>query len=357
MPRPRWVYLTLQRRGGGDAGDTHVDAVVAGLRHAGCDLQLVAPPRSAPLLRHVVGSLGVQLRLIGALRRFRVVYVRMHPLAALTVVACRWSGVRSVVEVNGVPNDFQVAHHSLRYLRRPLEWLIGHQLKAASTVIAVTPGLARWVSEASGRTDQVHVVPNAADPTVFRPGLPRPSDAPNRYVVFVGSLTAWQGLELCLDAARHEAWPSDTALLIIGDGALRTDVERAAATAPDRICWLGRRQPRDVPAYLSNALVSLALKQYHDERAGQSPLKVFESLACGVPVVATPLHGMDLIVDHGAGVVLADATPASVASTVASLVSDERERRAMGARGRRAIVDGDTWQHRVEDILRIAGNR
>jgi glycosyltransferase involved in cell wall biosynthesis len=354
MPRPRWAYVTLQRRGGGDAGDTHVDAVIAGLRGAGCDVQLVAPRRRAPLVRHVLSSLSVQLRLIGALRRFDVVYVRMHPLATLIVVACRWIGIRVVLEVNGVPNDFQVAHPALRYVRKQLEWLVAHQLRAAAAVIAVTPGLAQWVSEASGRTHELHVVPNAADPAAFRPGLPRPADAPNRYVIFVGSLSAWQGLELCLDAALHEAWPSDTVLLIIGDGALQATVEAAATAAPDRICWLGRRQPRDVPPYLSNALVSLALKQYHDERAGQSPLKVFESMASEVPVVATPLHGMALIAEHDAGVVLARMTPASVASTVACLVSDEQQRREMGARGREAILHANTWEHRVDAILDVA---
>lgn len=351
--RRQWAYVTLQTRGADDAGDTHVDAVVAGLRRSGRKVELVSIGISRHLVIRAVSSIVAQARVSLRLSRFEVVVVRMHPLAIITVAACRLRDVPVIVEVNGVSTDYTVAHPVLERLRRPLQWLIHRQLRDASAVVAVTAGLARWVSRTTGRTTRIDVIPNAADAGTFRPGLVKPTDAPERYALFLGSLSPWQGIEQCLGAVNDPAWPSDVVLLIIGDGAMAPVVRRAEASDRQRVRWLGRRIPEEVPAYLSNALLSLALKNYHAPEQGQSPLKVYESMSCGVPVVGTTMHGMEPVTEHGAGVLLDDPSPSEVARTVARLADDAEARSAMGGRGREAILDGNTWDHRISQIVQI----
>lgn len=52
------------------------------------------------------------------------------------------------------------------------------------------------------------------------PGLPQP------YKVFFGSFAPWQGISTLLRAS--SGWPEDLPLVVVGDGALRSEVERAA---------------------------------------------------------------------------------------------------------------------------------
>lgn len=355
----RIAYVCLQRRGLGDAGDTHVDAVVAGLRRADRPVELFEASGSRrALVGRTVRALTLQASLIPRIGRYSVVYVRMHPLGALTIAAARWRRSRTIVEVNGVAEDYVAVHPGARPLRTLLRQLLAYQLRIADDVVAVTDGLARWVQETTGRTARVHVVPNAADPETFRPGLDRPASVPARYVLFAGALSPWQGLDIAVRAAVHESWPHDVALLIVGDGVLRDRIAAAAAASRGRIAYLGALPPRDVPPYVAGALATLALKQYHRPDAGQSPLKVYESLACGVPVIGPAMHGMvELLEGADAGVVVHDSDPSTVAEAVRFLADSEETRRQMGERGRRAVLQAHSWEHRVADILSIIDGR
>ena len=77
---------------------------------------------------------------------------------------------------------------------------------------------------------------------------------------------------------------------------------------------------------------------------GVVPLKLFEAMACGVPVVVTDLPGQaDIVSRYRCGLVVPADDPVAIADAVATLARDEPLARLMGQRGRRAVVDHYSW--------------
>lgn len=347
------TYLCLQPRDGAGASDVHVDAIIAGLQARGHVVHLVEP-RARPstwLPGKAVAAIDMQLRARRWIRRSDAVYVRLHPVAVLSLPFL--GRRRLLVEVNGVPADFSVANPTLARFENVVRWGFRRVLRAADHVIVVTEGLGRRVHELAPSARTV-VIPNAADPRCFRPGLPRPADAPQgAYALYFGALAKWQGLDLLLDAVTRAAWPPDLHLLIIGDGAMREPVVAAAMRAPDRVIYLGSRPASALPNYLANASMTMMLKRYHDPVAGQSPLKLYESAAAGVPIVATVMHGVTDRVELLDAMVQVADRPEAVAEAVARLHTDRESAASVGRSGREAVLASENWDARAAVLAEL----
>jgi glycosyltransferase involved in cell wall biosynthesis len=343
------LYVCLQPRGSSGASDSHVDGLVTALRELGHEVHLVETRAVAALPVRAWAGLFVQMRSWQRLRSSDVVWLRMHPLGAVAAWLAR---APLAVEVNGVAEDFFVAHPALRRGRWLLRAALKYQLRRAEYIVPVTDGLADEL-RAEFPSAKVTTLPNAVDPRVFHPGLPRPSGAPRNYAVFFGALARWQGIELALAATCEGSWPSDLVLLVIGDGPTRPEVEAAARAAPQRILYLGPLPQAAVAAYVANAKVSLIPKRYHAHRVGQSPLKMYESLSAAVPVIATRMSGVTDVSDFADLVQEVEPTAHSLAEAVAALVADEAARAERGACGRQVVLAAHSWRHRAEAAVRL----
>lgn len=165
------------------------------------------------------------------------------------------------------------------------------QYRCAQAVIAVTPQLVEWISRDTGQ-NTVAVVSNGANVEIFAPGRRRLGNVPDNYAVFFGALHPWQGVQTILDATKEPEWPESVQLVVVGDGQLADSVRVAAAQAPQRVHYLGRLPYHDVPAVVSNSLVSLVGFGAEQRTAsGVSPLKLYESMACGR---VADLHGVEV---------------------------------------------------------------
>ncbi|MDP2300017.1 MAG: glycosyltransferase, partial [Actinomycetota bacterium] len=159
-------------------------------------------------------------------------------------------------------------------------------------------------------------------------------------------------IEVLLAAFRREAWPEGVHLVFVGDGALRLVVEGAAANDP-RIRYLGALPYAEVPRVVVGALAAAVLT-YAPDRAGYSPLKLYEAMACGVPVICSDTPGQaEYVREHEAGIVVPPEDPDAVAGAAAALAADPDGARAMGARGRRAVEERYSWDARAAERLRV----
>lgn len=169
------------------------------------------------------------------------------------------------------------------------------------------------------------------------------------YVVFVGSLSVWQGVETMLRALEDPAWPQDVDLWVVGDGVERAKVEAASGCA--RLLYLGSRPYAEVPEIIATSLAGISPQTSPMGRSntGLFPLKVFETMASGVPVVVSDYPGQaDLVRDTQCGVVIPPGDPAALARAVRFLRDHPELRRSMGARGRRAVEELHSWDRRAE---------
>jgi glycosyltransferase involved in cell wall biosynthesis len=352
--RPRkLVYLCLQQTVEGQASYAHVHEIVAGLERRGwsVDLRQIQADRSAPRgrLYYLWHYLKPQVKLwFSRASRPDAMYIRADAMAFPAFLWARLRRLPVVQEVNGPHHDRGIAKPWLRMWGPFFGAIQRYQYRRSSALIAVTPKLATWLgSQAPEKT--VTIIPNGANTELFRPGARTTFDVPNRYVILTGLLAPWQGVELLLSALQHPAWPSDVRLVIAGDGVERSRIEAAMKSDP-RIHYLGVVPYHEVPGLVAGSLAGLSLKTEVPGRAetGMSPLKLYETIACGVPAIVTEYHGQaDVVREHDCGIVVSQRDPGELAQAVAFIASHEDQRREWGAKGRSAVEQFHSWDQRA----------
>ena len=354
------AYLCLQATREGQGSHAHVHEIIRGLERRGYAVDLFEPAY-AQAGATPPGAFGralefrrIQKDLTLRSRDAVAVYIRAHFAAVTTARWAKQHGVPVIQEVNGPYEDLFTAWPWTRYFRRYFTSLMREQYRSADVVITVTDELAAWLAEETGRTD-IKVVPNGANTELFAPGAAPLAGMPERYVLFFGAFAVWQGLDTLMAATEDEAWPDDVSLLVAGDGAARHIVEREADRNP-RVTYLGRVPYADVPRLLAGSIAGLSPQGSAGGHSatGLAPQKVYETLACGVPVVVTDFPGQaDLVREHDLGLVVPPDDPAAIARAVKQLASDPLQAREMGERGRHVVAANHSWDSRAAVTARV----
>jgi len=233
--------------------------------------------------------------------------------------------------------------------------------RASDAIVAISPQIRNELLDDHriGRPEQYRVIPLGFDLSALaaltdrdraaaRAALNIPFDA--QVVTTVGRLTAIKNHRLFLETARRVMEGRPRALfLVAGDGDLRGDVERAARDlgVSARTRFLGWR--RDVPAIYAATDVFLLTS-----RNEGTPVALIESLAAGVAGVSTNVGGVrDVIPDPGVGLLAPSGDVRALAEAVGGLLDDPAKRRAMGERGRAAVLRRYGVDRLVDEIERL----
>lgn len=354
----RIAYLSLQAVAQGQ--DTWAAAleVIHGMRDAGWTVDEFFPsygdsgvPPPAP--KRIAEIVRLQLRLARRLRTYDAVYVRSHVLAWFTALLAHRRGVPVIQECNGGYEDLYIAWPATRRARWLFDAMVRWQYRRACAVICVTPQLAQWVRAESGRND-ADVSGNGANIRVFSPDAPPREGLPRAYAVFFGQFAPWQGVQIILNALECPEWPAELSIVFAGDGAMRPDVEAAAALDP-RVVYLGRLPYAQVAGVVSGAVASL-VPAFEPARAstGLSPLKLYESMACGVPVIVSDTANQtEVVLAERCGLVVRAGDPADLARALGRIVADPEGASEMGCRAREAAVDRHSWAARARARMAI----
>ncbi|MCB1562586.1 MAG: glycosyltransferase family 4 protein [Alphaproteobacteria bacterium] len=351
------VYLTLEAPREGQASYVHVHEIIDGLEKQGVKVRLYQPPYAAKPVSpnhfmRLLYALWLQCRLWACWERGSVLYVRAHYLAFPSALIARLFRIPVFQEINGPYEDVFVTHPSLKIFRNILIPMQRWQYRVATGLITVTQALQGWAN-AQGRRTDCTLISNGANTNLFKPGLSRPEDAPKRYVVFFGGLTRWHGVPVMLGAVQSAGWPENVKLVVIGDGQETPSIQEACKDT-DRIVFLGKRPYKDVAPYVSNALAGLVIINNPDQRSstGVLPLKLYETLACGVPAIVTDLPGQaDLVRREACGLVIPVDDPSALASAVTRLSVYPQEAEMMGRNGHEAAVRDHSWFARAQQTL------
>jgi glycosyltransferase involved in cell wall biosynthesis len=354
----RLHYLCFQVTREGQASYAHVNGILGGLKARGWKTKLFEPSyqggKQTSLLRKVFGCIRPQLKLWRSSRP-DFLYYRSHPAALPTLLWARFHGIPAIGEVNGTFVDFPLVYPKLRFLAPFLRRITLWCFQLSSGLVTVTEPLANWLQTQAPKT-KVYVVPNAADLETFKPEAESTPPVPEPYVVFVGAMSPWQGIDTLLEAVAQDRWPRGTKLLFIGDGTERAKVEAIAVQNSD-VVYLGKKPQREIPGILVASVAGLStqnLKRGANARYGFSAMKVFEIMACGKPVIVTDFPGQgDLVRAAEAGIVTAPEDAKAIADAVALLVAQPDLAQTLGRNGRKAIEQEHTWQHRADLTLTI----
>ena len=289
---------------------------------------------------------------------FDVVYERYALWSYAGMAYARAQGIPGLLEVNAPLIEEQAAHRGL-VDRALAERVAERSFRAASALVAVSGGVARYLNSQPGTRGRVHVVPNGVRADRFPEGLApsRPAPAGAYTVGFVGTLKPWHGLPVLVEAFAllHERVPA-ARLLLVGDGPERAGLEDALAARGLReaACFTGAVSPEAVPGLLASMDVAVApyppLPDFYF-----SPLKVFEYMAAGRPVVASRIGQLEELVEDGVdGVLCPPGDPEALATALHVLHGAPAQRAAMGEAARATVRQHHTWEHVAERLLHLA---
>ncbi len=190
-----------------------------------------------------------------------------------------------------------------------------------------------------------------------RLGLDRHADI----LIYVGRFAALKGIDILVGAMGHlrDIMPELQLLLVGGDGpgarsTLAIEAQVSELKIQDRVSIVGRIDPSDLPCYYSAA--DLLVLPSHYESFG---LVVLEALACGTPVLATPVGAMESVIIPGLnGAIVASPEIGAVSHGIARFLATPRQRRP-GQEEIRATVKAFGWAsvaERIEAVYHKAGD-
>ncbi len=152
-------------------------------------------------------------------------------------------------------------------------------------------------------------------------------------VLYTGTFEAYQGLDLLFDAMAIVGRARPDARLVLAGGSAdqlaRAKARAEAAGIGDRTIFAGERPASEIPAFLLAADLLVSPRS----RGTNTPLKIYQYLRSGKPIVATRrVTHTQVVSDQTA--ILTGATPAEFADGILSGLADPERARAIGARAR-----------------------
>jgi glycosyltransferase involved in cell wall biosynthesis len=223
--------------------------------------------------------------------------------------------------------------------------------KKVDAAVCVSESVGRYTRSALD-IGMVKIVPNASDPVANHPDRD-PVALPERFrgrlkVLFAGSpIYPWQGLDQLLNAA--EGSGEAFVFLLLVNQPLQRQV-------PDNVMVLEGVSYAEVGRYICTADVCLALQPdfwwspwgFHG-----SPMKLFDYMACGKPVVTTGVGQLgDLVRRHENGLIC-EPTGIDLREKLLYLKHHPEQAVQMGANSRQAVVDYYNWERAADETLDV----
>ncbi len=281
-----------------------------------------------------------------------LVMERYYNFGGEGIFAARRLGVPAVLEVNAPVIDYPGSAKSrldrvllVEPMRRWRDRICRHVDLFVTTSADILPTwVERWrVLEIEWGADVEHFRPDATGPVPFT----RNSD--RVLCVFAGAFRSWHGVvQLSAALARlHRAGDERFGAVFIGDGPERRAAEHAARDLPG-VTFTGALPHAKLPAALAAADIGVA--PFDPMRHGPlrlgfywSPLKIFEYMAVGLPVIAPALPRLRRLVEPGReGILYSPKDPRALDRAIVQL-ANAAVRERMGAAARQRVVRDFTW--------------
>ena len=354
-------YVDQLARGLAAAGD---DVLMYGSNSPGAAAWDATAPyrvvrRPTAVLLPTPGVLAETRRLVREHRAEAVVFGAAFPLGLMAPTLLRRDGVPCVAFTHGLEVSAARTPPGRLLLRR-----IGRHCAA---VTVVSQWCDRHLRPAFGPGPRYALLPPAVDPERFHPGVDgtavrrRHGLGDRPVVVSVGRLVARKGqdtLIAALPGLRRRV--PDAAVLLVGDGPHRSELERLAHRhgVAEHVTFAGEVPDGELPAHFAAGDVFAGLSRHR--RAGLEVeafgIVVIQAQAVGVPTVAGDVGGVpDAVGGPTTGVLVDPCDVDAAAAALADLLVDPVRRSAMGVAGAARIARKFTWATRTSQLRDLLG--
>lgn len=283
----------------------------------------------------------------GGMDHYDLIFERYAIFSFTGLLLARWKKIPLVLEVNYTSRSPLVRQRSR--LLKPLAYALDKMLFRSATLLTpVSSALRDELIEVFGVAEEkIVVLANAVDPANFVPGV-KACHGTGKIIGFVGGFYPWHGLDLLIDAFNMLNL-SDAKIMLIGDGPelprIRQKVDSLGLS--DRVVFAGRVHHADLPSMMKDFYLGVM----PDSNDYGSPMKIFEYMALGIPVVApdyAPI--LDVMSEGRQGVVFKRGDVGDLAASLKALLQDASLAKSMGAAGRASVEAEYNWNANVAKI-------
>ncbi|MFN7915353.1 MAG: glycosyltransferase family 4 protein [Vicinamibacterales bacterium] len=309
-----------------------------------------APPAHASnaRMRRVLDS-----RSAGAEAKWDLIYERYSLWSYAGLAFARRRGLPFVLEVNSPlvveQSRYRTLEHAVR-ARRVERYLF----RGATRIVAVSSEVAEYVCAQGADPSRVVVAANGVDLGLYA-GASVSTPGEERFTIgFLGSLKPWHGVDLLVETLEQlVARDARYHLRVIGDGPERARVEAAldARRLAGHATLVGQVDRHAVPAELAQVDCAVAPYPRLDDFYF-SPLKVFEYMAAGRPIVASRIGQIESVLEDGETALLVEpGNPAALADAIHALRTDPATATRLATTARGRAFERHGWTHTLATSL------
>lgn len=299
-----------------------------------------------------------------------IFYVRKSTLGLSPLILSKILRIPYVLEINGLIDDEirMLKNSPKRFTLKIFFFIDSFHFKYATKLITVTQRLKDQIIQKYGiPAEKIIFIENGMNPDDFYP-IERTTallklnlDTSKKYVCFVGGLAPWHGVEYLIQSANGiiTEFP-EILFLIIGDGPMKTKIIHQIEffNLSKKFILTGNIEHSLIPYYINASELCVApFTEDRNLRIGLSPLKIFEYLSCGKPVVASNIPGVsEIILKSGGGILVKPNNPLELQKAIIELLKDEEMRTRMGQIGRKYTTSNYSWSNTAERIYNVFTN-
>ena len=250
-----------------------------------------------------------------------------------------------------------------RFFRAPTRIFENRVYKNVDRISAITPMLSDYVIKMGASEEKVEVLFTGVDSRQFNPKIDTAElmqelhlNNDCKVIVFIGTLFEFCGMDRYIEQFPEvlKEFP-ETKLIVVGGGFLLEKLEKLIRDLKleDNLILTGFQPYEMMPQYINIADICINPFQINDTTRDIMPGKILQYLACGKPVIATPLPGMKAVITgEEKGVVYSEIDEFGMRTI--ELLRNEEKRKTLGESGLMYIKINHEWNeiaHKLEEKL------
>lgn len=180
------------------------------------------------------------------------------------------------------------------------------------------------------------------------------------YIIYFGALQSWQGIEVLLRAFALLRDNEDLYLVICSS--LKEKFSRNFQKLAEKlgvasnILWQHQLSKTELQSWIFGAKLSVAplTECSRNLEQGCCPLKILESMACGIPVIASDLPvTREIITQHENGKLVRADRPADLSRAIRLLLEETEFCQELGINAQKTVIEKFMWTDKQKELIAL----
>lgn len=283
------------------------------------------------------------------------------PWSGLPIIeALEGTEAKFVYEVNALPS-IEIPSRITSALSTTLNTIREMELKClekADAIICPSFVIKAFLESLGVNSDKITVIHNGARLSGIE--HKKPESAPDKYLIYIGAVQPWQGVETLLKAMTFLKDMPDLKLVFCASGTkprirfLQKLAEKMEVA--DKLVWNLRIGQCEVQDWLQGASLSLAPLTECERNLVQGccPIKIVESMAAGVPVIASNMPVTQELIEHNVtGWLVRPDRPSELARAIRVLLAHPETLERIAKTAKEKVLSSLSWEMSLEQLEKV----